>query len=125
MSGDLPNSTASGAAVFGTLREQLGEAELDAERRYRARYPWEASLTVWVIDEPKRDRGVREIQIKTTDISRTGFGFVYRQYIHPGAMLRTRLDVLPGKPIVDGIVAYCYLTDDAQHRVGVQFVEAS
>lgn len=122
MDANIPPSNASGADVYCEIREQFSIDDGD-DRRLRNRHPWKASLTVWVMDEPQRDRSVREIQVDTTDIAPTGFGFLYRQYIHPGAMLRTRLDVLPGKPIVDGIVAYCHLNADSLHRVGVQFVK--
>jgi PilZ domain len=121
MNTDIPNPTASGIEVFNELREELDASGID--RRYRARYPWKAELTIWVIDEPHRDRGVREIHVETTDISTSGFGFVFRQYIHPGAMLRARLDVLPGKPIIDGIVAHCQMTEGSLHNVGVQFIK--
>lgn len=123
MNANIPAPDSCGADVYDELREQLSVHD-DDNRRLRTRYPWRASLTVWVMDEPQRNRGVREIQVETTDISRTGFGFVYRQYIHPGAMLRTRFDVLPNAPILDGIVAYCHHIGELGHRVGVQFVNA-
>ncbi len=123
MNTNIPISTTSGAAVFRQVRETLDEPTPEIDRRVRVRHPWRATLTAWVMDEPEGDRGVREIQVETIDISTTGFGFSFRQFIHVGAMLRTRLDVLPGKPIVDGIIAHCRLADDSRHIFGVQFVK--
>jgi len=108
-------------AVVETLCDAFDESDPPCERRWRDRYPWTETLVAWVIDEPQRSFDAREITIETIDISRTGFGFVYCQFIHPGAMIRTRFHTLPGSPILDGIIAHCDNVGDSIHRTGVQF----
>jgi len=124
MSTKAPRSHSSAEEVYGNLCEHFQPDPESSERRVRGRHPWQVALTIWVLDDPDAEYSARELRVETTDISQTGFGFVFRQFIHPGTTVRTRFDMLKNAPVVDGVVAHCQLQHDGMHRVGVKLMSA-
>jgi len=59
--------------------------------------------------------------VVTQDISRGGFSFLYSQYLPEGALIMATFDMLPGTPVIQGVVRSCQFLEGMKHRVGVAF----
>lgn len=99
----------------------------DAVREGRAhpRARWETKLTICVQDSGTTWDMPRELTVQTKDISCGGFAFVHSQFLYPNTIIRLRLDMLPKRPMVTGVVTECVHLDGHLHRVGVRFVEST
>jgi len=126
---DLPRSSRttpapSAVAVVDELLRRRDQGESSADQRRSPRHQWVVPLTLNLQESSTYGQIERTIHVTAVDISRSGFAFLYRQYVAPGAQVVARFDTLPSQPQVVGIVRNCCVLDGAQHRVGVQFIKA-
>jgi len=119
-----PRPTASPAELCDALYERHASHSTVRDERRHPRLPWVTTLTVWVKDRRNSWDAPRTLRVTTHDISRSGFSFVYGQFLHVDTVVCTQFDTLPGRPIITGIVANCVHVGGRQHRIGVRFVEA-
>jgi hypothetical protein len=112
----------SAKEVFDQLHHRFGPSgrAVSNERRHD-RHKWVTPLTVLIEKEPDHKSQQRDVEVTTHDISRGGFSFMFKQYLHPGTRIRTRFNALPGCPIVRGIVRNCIHLGATFHRIGVEF----
>lgn len=90
-----------------------------SDQRRAERHPWVAELTI-TIDDTGTDP--RNLHVTSRDISRGGFSFMYRQFIAPGTAVGVRINKLPERGILRGIVRSCVHLGGILHRIGVQFM---
>jgi len=114
----------SAVAVVDELLRHRDQAEPTADKRRSTRHQWVVPLTLNLQESSTYGQIERTIHVTAVDISRSGFAFLYRQYVAPGAQIVARFDTLPTQPQVVGIVRNCCVLDGAQHRIGVQFIKA-
>ena len=124
---DVPTESPADTATADEIAEALFDrqnrkARVGNERRHPRRR-WNDQITIWI----RKDRWdiPREIRVKSHDVSRGGFSFLYPQFLHADTLVSTRFDALPDQPIVSGIVKSCVYNGDGQHRVGVEFISSS
>ena len=96
-----------------------------ARFRRHARHAFVTDLRLLV--EEQNERGMprlcwRETKVTTCDVSRSGFAFRSRRYIHPGTLLHAPLGRLPGSTQVEAVVRHCAYESGGEHRVGAEFV---
>ena len=114
-----PPGDASPEEVFLELFKRFGQGQgVPNERRFE-RYAWIIDLTAW-LEEPSGT--TRTLDATTHDLSRGGFSFVYRQFLHAGTKIRVRFNILPNRSTVAGVVRNCDWVGGHHHRVGVEFV---
>ncbi|MBI1367236.1 MAG: hypothetical protein GC162_01135 [Planctomycetes bacterium] len=92
-----------------------------SEKRQSARHRWHTTLSIAIEEEAGLTITKRDAQVKTVDISLTGLGFAYDQFLHKGTAVYARFDMLPGRPILKGAVRYCQHLKGVTHRIGVAF----
>lgn len=113
---------ASPEEVFDQLHHRFGSSGSGvSNERKHGRHKWVTPLTVLIEKEPHHKSQKRDVEVTTHDISRGGFSFMFKQYLHPGTRIRTRFNSLPGCPIVRGIVRNCIHLGSTFHRIGVEF----
>ncbi len=122
--GKPPAPTATPQEVCDALYERSGVPSPVRDQRRHPRSPWVTTLTLWVKDRRNSWDAPRALRVTTHDISRSGFSFIYGQFLHADTVVCTQFDTLPGRPIITGIVANCVHVGGRQHRIGVRFVEA-
>jgi len=110
--GDSPDE------VFSELFKRFDRGQGVPNGRRFERYPWIIDLTMW-LEEPSG--ATRTLDVTTHDLSRGGFSFVYRQFLHAGTKIRARFNILPNRPTVAGLVRNCNWVGGHHHRVGVEF----
>ena len=114
--------TSSPQEILDALEAQHG-GTISHERREHERFTWCVPLELEIEESSGNCVTQRSLDVVTYDISRGGFAFLVRGYIHSGSLIRASFPSLEGSPRVDGIVRNCRYFGDNQHRVGVEFVE--
>lgn len=107
--------------IIRAIDSQLGEHVEGRERREHERRKWKVQLDL-VVEENAGTR--RNVRVNTEDISVSGFGFLFNQFIHPGSLIEAYFEMLPGKPTLTGTVRSCVQLRGIKHRIGVQFESA-
>lgn len=115
---DAPSRNASARRIFEELHKRFGRGGPVPNERNSERLPWVTDLTLRVEDP---GRTARDLKVATHDVSRGGFSFVYKQFLHCGTKIRTSFDGLPNRPTIQGVVQYCVDCGDGRHRIGVLF----
>lgn len=92
-----------------------------SEKRRALRYSWPAQLTLAIEEDDQLTVSRRQVRIRSVDISMTGLGFTYDQFLNHGTVIYAQFDMVPGAPILQGVVRYCHLVRGMTHRVGVEF----
>lgn len=107
--------------LMAALRQRCAKADDNATRRHE-RHEWAVMLKLSI--EEKTGEGVRrrELTVTTCDLSASGLAFYYRHYIHPGSVLFTCFDSLPGKPRVKAVVRHCTHISATEHRIGAEIL---
>ncbi|MCH7992830.1 MAG: PilZ domain-containing protein [Planctomycetes bacterium] len=117
-----PSGDVSAEQIFEELHNRFGSGDAVSNERHSERLPWVTNLTVRVEDP---GRTARALSVATHDVSRGGFSFIYRQFLHRGTRIRTEFNALPNRPTIRGIVQYCVDIGDGRHRIGVRFAHDS
>jgi hypothetical protein len=94
-------------------------------QRTHQRHKWDVPLTLFVHEGTGKRVICRKIRVIAVDLSRSGFAFIYGQYIAVNTHVQARFDRLPNKPRIEGVVRNCRLISGLGHRIGVQFVQTS
>ena len=112
----------AGAAVIDALLAQNAHKGSDPAARRHVRNRWKVDLRIEI--EESIDVGTisRELNVTTQDLSRGGYSFLCRQYLHDGTQVRAQVESLPGSPILVGTVVNCSYAGAGQHRVGIKFL---
>lgn len=97
---------------------------LDDKRRHTRR-AWTARLHLTIEQAPGCALGRMEAIVTTKDLSRSGFSFVYRQYIPEGSIITMRVDCVPDAPTLCGEVRRCAHMGGMDHLIGVEFTKVS
>ena len=107
-------------------QEALGPL-LDAldDKRRHARRAWTTRLHLTIEQASGCDRGRIDATVPTKDLSRSGFSFVYRQYIPEGSIITMRVDCVPDAPTLCGEVRRCAHMGGMDHLIGVEFTKVS
>lgn len=119
---DTPSGDASAEQIFEELHKRFGCGDAVSNERQSERFPWVTNLTVRVDDSGQSER---VLSVATHDVSRGGFSFIYRQFLHCGTRIRTEFNGLPNRPTIQGIVQYCVDIGDGRHRIGIAFAHDS
>jgi hypothetical protein len=119
----IESAGASPDQVYEALFERHGRTQPVENQRRHERTAWVTSLTVYVRE--RRWESPRELRVQTYDISRGGFSFLHTHFLYANTMVYTRFDLLPGQPVVAGVVTNCAYVGKGQHRIGVQFVRTA
>lgn len=88
-----------------------------SDKRRFPRKPWVVELAVLLHEEA----GPRSISVFTQDLSQGGMSFVYEQFLYAGSEVLVRVDSLPDRPVLFGVVSSCVHLSGMLHRVGVRF----
>lgn len=118
---DPPSDDASAEQIFEELYKRFGRGGPVPNQRQSERLPWVTDLTIRVEDP---GRTARVLSVATHDVSRGGFSFVYRQFLHCGTKIRTCFNGLPNRPTIKGVVQYSVDIGHGRHRTGVVFEKA-
>lgn len=110
----------SSDAVIKTLASR--HAPRGPQQREHERHSWTVSLSLTLIERSTAGARERHLDVVTHDISRGGFSFVARCYVHPGTVVSARVEALPNRPVLRGVVRNCAHIRGSDHRVGVQFL---
>lgn len=108
------------AVVAATLRALRGEHASLAPRRHR-RHTWKVKLRLELEEITVGGRRKRALTVTSSDISVQGFSFHHRNFIHPGTLVRARVESLPDRPVLAGVVRNCVHLEGSRHRIGVEF----
>jgi hypothetical protein len=108
--GSDPAGRPTGMAAGEELREQL-------------RRVWNTTLDLELTEQDGSRR--RQVRVQTLNLSSGGFAFLHRQFIHPGTRVWAEFQMLPGRPIIEGVVRSCDQLGGMEHRVGVQFIASA
>ena len=97
---------------------------LEDKRRHR-RNDWTARLRLTI--EQNLGCGVSRTQaeVQTKDLSRSGFSFIYRQYIPEGSLVTASIESIPDAPTLRGRVRRCLHVGGMDHLIGVEFIGVS
>lgn len=117
-----PNNPYNSASdVVDGLFLRLGKSRAVGNQRSSERRDWAVNLSIFIERHNARDVNRRTADVVTRDISRGGFSFLYNQYLPEGALIMVVFDMLPGMPVVQGVVRSCRLLEGMKHCVGVAF----
>ena len=92
--------------------------------RRAARHAWNRRIEVTLHERNDGSRA-RTILVDTHDISATGIGFQYRNFVHQGTQVWIRFPQLNENLVVRGVVVYCRYLSDGSHKIGVKFTGRS
>ena len=107
--------------VVDEVFRRLGRGAPVANQRRHQRRSWSATITVTIEQTCNESVSRRAEQVKTHDISRNGFSFIYRQYIPVGAKVNAEFVMLPDQPVLKATVRSCTHIGGRDHRIGVEF----
>ncbi len=113
---------ASPDAVYDALVADQVRNDASSNQRQHDRLSWVMDLTIWIREH--KWESPREVQVKTSDLSRGGFCFLHSQFLYAKTLVYTRFDLLPGRPVVVGLVTNCSYVGEGHHRVGVRFLRS-
>jgi len=88
------------------------------DERSSERHAWVTDLTITISDTSKIPRS---LIVTSREISRGGFSFMFRQFIAPGTRVGVRINKLPARGVLHGVVRSCVHVGGIHHRIGVQF----
>ncbi len=106
----------SNAEHFRRAGREQGIAD---ERKYK-RFEWVKEIDIRV-DDPAHS--TRVLRVTTHNLSRGGFGFLYKQYIHIGTKVIVCFEGGSDGPRLRGTVRECVDLGEGQHYVGVKFID--
>lgn len=112
----------SAADALDALLKQKTRKESEAAPRRHVRKRWTVELQVTIEETLDLSTTRRDLRVSTQDLSRGGYSFLCRNYLHPGSSVRALVSSLPGNPVLMGTVVNCSYAGDGQHRVGVKFL---
>ena len=113
----------SPSSILEELYLRHGAGESTPDERSSERHTWSVPLLIEVQASTKGLSAGRKLEVRTIDISTSGFAFDYRQYLAVGTRVRVRFESLPNQPRLVGVVRNCRLIHGGRHRVGVQFAQ--
>ena len=121
---DKSNASRESSAtdVLDALLKQKTRGESGLAPRRHVRKRWTVELQVRIEETVELRKTSRELRVTTQDLSRGGFSFLCRHFVHAGSHVWARITSLPGKPVLMGIVANCSYAGAGKHRVGVQLL---
>ncbi len=103
--------------VLGPLLDALG-----GKRRHERR-DWTVRLQLTIEQQRGCKLGRIEARVTTKDLSRSGFSFIYRQYIPEGSFITMRVNSVPDGPTLYGEVRRCAHMAGMDHLIGVEFTK--
>lgn len=115
-----PEELTDPTVIAATLRALRGEHASLTPRRHR-RHRWQVKLRLDLEEVTVGGRRRRALTVTSSDISVQGFSFFHRNFIHPGTLVRARVEALPDRPVLVGIVRNCIHVEGNRHRIGVEF----
>lgn len=118
-------SEISGAEALEALLQQSSAAQTARPSRRHVRKRWVIELRIRVVESGTTGAVDRELCVTTQDLSRGGFSFVCRQFLHIGTHVQAEVRSLPGSPVLTAEVANCEYDGNGQHRVGVKLVQVN
>lgn len=107
--------------LIAELEKRLDPVDSHHEKRAHERHNWQVVLTIDLEERTEDSLVRRRVKATTVDISRGGFGFVFENFVHPGAAVITTFKSVKDSPMVRGVVRHCVCLSGRKHRVGVQF----
>ena len=107
--------------VVDEVFRRLGRGASVSNQRRHERRSWSTTIAVTIVQECGESVSRHVKQVKTYDISRSGFSFIYRQYVPVGAKVSAEFAMLPNQPTLSATVRSCSLISGRDHRVGVEF----
>jgi hypothetical protein len=100
-------------------RESAGD-----QRRYK-RNRWETTIGLKVEERGDGNSVCRYWSVRTRDLSRAGFSFIFTRRLAKDSIVHTRFDELPRRPRIMGVVRNCLPLKDGTFRVGIEFIAAA
>lgn len=124
--GDIDHSEpvegqSSPSAILEDLHRRHGARQPTPDERGSERRTWSVPLLIEVQELMNRSSADRKLEVRTLDISASGFAFDYSQYLAVGTRVRVRFKSLANRPCLEGVIRNCRLIDGSRHRMGVQF----
>lgn len=89
--------------------------------RKHERHTWRVDMRLVVREFSGDMVQMRQLRVKTCDVSAKGFAFVSDRFLHPGSVVYACFESLPNRPLMKGIVRNCTHLSGRQHRSGVEF----
>lgn len=112
----------SATDVLDALFKQKTRGEFGLAPRRHVRKRWTIELLVRIEETVELRKTSRDLRVITQDLSRGGFSFLCRHFVHPGSHVWARVTSLPGDPVLMGTVANCSYAGAGKHRVGVKLL---
>jgi len=109
-------------AMRALLRQRSLRSDQNRHRRHR-RHRWVVELTLTLEERTRVGIRRRDLHVWTRDLSSGGFAFDCKHFVHPGSIVYVRLENLPDRPAMKGLVRNCAHLGDRRHRVGVEFTK--
>ena len=107
--------------IFQALQEKHNLEESDRARRRYDRKPWITCLILHIEEGDGSAVTTRQVDITTHDLSRGGFGFIFKNYLPPGTKIRAQFDGLESRPTVSAVVRNCQHLLGSSYAVGAEF----
>lgn len=83
--------------------------------------PWRTRLEIELYEYSLGNERRRSVFVDTLTLSKTGFQFVFRGFIHIGTLIRVRMPGSIDKPDLRGVVTACVKLKGLLHQVDVEF----
>ena len=103
------------------LQQQTRGKSGPAARRY-IRKRWTVELQINLEETVEMGKIYRDLRVTTQDLSRGGFSFLCRHFLHSGSQVHARVLSLPESAELVGNVVNCHYDGAGKHRVGVKFL---
>lgn len=107
--------------LMDALRQRCGKPTSSSPRRHE-RHDWAVLLKLSIEEKSEEGTRRRDLTVTTCDLSASGLAFYHRHYLHPGSIIHTRFDSLPGKPCVKAVVRHCTHLEANKHRIGAEIL---
>ncbi len=121
---DKSNASRGSSAtdVLDALLKQKAHGESGLAPRRHIRKRWIVELLVRIEETVEQRKTSRNLRVVTQDLSRGGFSFLCRHFVHRGSHVWAQVTSLPGDPVLMGTVANCSYAGAGKHRVGVKLL---
>lgn len=83
--------------------------------------PWRTRLEIELYEYSLGIERRRDAVVDTLTLSKTGFQFVFRGFVHIGTLIRVRMPGSINKPNLRGVVIACVKLEGSLHQVDVDF----
>jgi hypothetical protein len=93
-----------------------------ASDRRTQRHTCRTPIDVYIREPGISTQTLRKLSVETVDLSKTGFAFLFNQYIPVGKEVVAEFIGASDRPRLNGIVRNCVHLHGKTHRIGVEFV---